>query len=117
MEEKKLIGARIKAARERLNLKQKALADKIPGVGVSRLSGYETGNREPDIGTLRLIAKALGCSIAYLIGEDDIYTAEERTLVGKYRNSDRDGKDTIQRVADLSAPYLGNNDLDKAKSA
>ena len=118
MQTKKLIGARIKAARKRLNLKQPALAEKIPGFTVSRVSNYETGNREPDLATLRQLAVALQCSVSYLIGEDDLYSPDERALVGKYRQSDRAGKDALQRVADLSAPYQGTGDTDdKAKSA
>jgi transcriptional regulator with XRE-family HTH domain len=108
MNEKKLIGARIKAARERLDLTQQALADKIPGFIFSRLSNYETGYREPDLETLRKLARALDCSVAYLIGdEDSLLSPDEKALLYKYRNSNRSGKDTIQSVAHLSAPSAG----------
>ena len=108
MNEKKLIGARIKAARERLDLTQQALADRIPGFIFSRLSNYETGYREPDLETLRKLARALECSVAFLIGdEDNLLSTEEKALLYKYRNSNRSGKDTIQSVANLSAPALG----------
>lgn len=52
-------GERIKRARTEAGLSQKALAEKM-GVSQQTIAKYENGERNPKIGTLDRIAKALG---------------------------------------------------------
>lgn len=56
------IGEKIKAARERARLSQEALADRCGWNHQSRVSGYETGKREPSFEDLKKIAIAVGLS-------------------------------------------------------
>ncbi len=51
-------GPVIKAARERLSLKQEELA-KMLKIKESQLHIYETGSRKPDLGTARMLERAL----------------------------------------------------------
>ena len=60
--------ARLKSARVAAGLTQKELAERI-GVQQSHLSHVESGGRSLSMDTLRLAARVLGTSVAYLIGE------------------------------------------------
>lgn len=57
----------LKVAREALGLSQKEVAEKI-GVANSTYSLYESGNREPNVQTIKKIAKALNVSADRLLG-------------------------------------------------
>ena len=57
----------LKIARERKNLSQKELAE-IIGVAKSTNSLYESGNREPNVQTIKRIADALNTSADELLG-------------------------------------------------
>ena len=54
-------------AREKKNMTQKELAD-IIGVAKSTYSLYESGNREPNVQTIKKIADALNVSADTLLG-------------------------------------------------
>ena len=78
----------LKLAREQKGLSQKDVAEKI-GVAKSTYSLYESGNREPNVQTIKKIANALDVSADELLGidtepitlaahfEGDEYTKEE----------------------------------------
>ena len=51
----------LRAARERKNMTQKEVADNI-GVAKSTYSLYESGNREPNVQTIKKIADTLNVS-------------------------------------------------------
>lgn len=57
----------LKAARERRNMSQKEVADSI-GVAKSTYSLYESGNREPNVQTIKKIADILNVSADDLLG-------------------------------------------------
>lgn len=57
---------RIKELREKSGIKQKDMANEL-GIGLSTLSQYETGKREPDMQTVIKIAKYFNVSVDYLI--------------------------------------------------
>ena len=85
MEKEKTIGERIKYLRYKRNLSQKQLAN-IAGVPETSISHFEIGDREPAIGTLQKLAKALNTSADYLLSmtfsEDSIQRrAEYEALV------------------------------------
>lgn len=66
---------RIREARIQNHLTQEQLAEKI-GVAKSTLTGYEKGNREPNIPTLMKIMEVLHVDANYLY-QDDINTFSE----------------------------------------
>lgn len=57
----------LRAARERKHMTQKEVADSI-GVAKSTYSLYESGNREPNVQTIKKIADTLGISADDLLG-------------------------------------------------
>lgn len=63
------VGPRIVEIRKAKKLSQNRLA-KEAGIGQSTLSAIESGVKNPSIETVRLLASALGCSAACLLGED-----------------------------------------------
>ena len=64
------LGAKIKKARTEANLTQKGLADQL-SVTFQTVSKWEGGITEPDLATLRAMAKILGVSLEYLVSEDE----------------------------------------------
>ena len=60
----------LKMARERKGLSQKDIAESI-GVAKSTYSLYESGNREPNVQTIKKIADILNVSADELLGIDD----------------------------------------------
>ena len=60
----------LRAARERKGMTQKELAENI-GVAKSTYSLYESGNREPNVQTIKKIADILNVSADELLGIDD----------------------------------------------
>lgn len=63
------VGKKITQLRELLDMKQKELATKA-SITEASLSRYENGLREPKADILSKIAKALGTTTSYLIGEE-----------------------------------------------
>lgn len=74
MQDKNVVGHRIRARREELGWSQEKLGVLI-GIDESssraRISRYELGVHEPAVATARLIAVALGVSLPYLYCEYD----------------------------------------------
>lgn len=68
-----MLGKRLRLLREELNLKQTELAEqlKINRVTYNR---YETGEREPDLETLKKIANFFNVSTDYLLGNSNVRT-------------------------------------------
>jgi transcriptional regulator with XRE-family HTH domain len=66
---------RLKQARERTDLTQTALGEKIgihPSVASARINRYERGTRQPNFVTLGKIAVALNISPSYFCETDDM---------------------------------------------
>ena len=63
------LNEKIYTCRKRAGLSQEALADKL-GVSRQAVSKWETGEAEPEIGKLRLLAKEFGVSTDWLLSED-----------------------------------------------
>lgn len=63
----------LKYAREQKGLSQKEVSEKI-GVAKSTYSLYESGNREPNVQTIKKIADVLGVSADELLGIDSDIT-------------------------------------------
>lgn len=85
----------LKIARERIGLSQKEVAESI-GVAKSTYSLYESGNREPNVPTIKKIADTLSVSADELLGlaalpqtvaahfDGDEYTAEELNEIKQF---------------------------------
>jgi transcriptional regulator with XRE-family HTH domain len=67
MEHKTML--RLRVIRQQRGLSLRALK-KISGVAVSALAQFEAGAGDPQLSTLRKVAKALNVTVAQLIGEE-----------------------------------------------
>lgn len=65
-----VIGERIREGREKANLSQKALAEKI-GVSGAAINQYEHGKKKPSSMVLARLAEELGVSTDFLLGASD----------------------------------------------
>jgi len=95
---RKLIGERIRFARETFGVNQQQFAAAICHVKSTQPSLWEKGHRLPPITELPNIARALGCSVDYLLGvsgemEHDVGESRRALLVGHLR-------DQLEAVAD-----------------
>ena len=64
------VGDRMRMHRARLRLSQGALGKRV-GLSANSISALETGAVDPRVDVMRRIAKALGVSFMYLVGEDE----------------------------------------------
>ena len=64
------ISRRLRECRERLAMTQGDLAEKA-GVGVSSISEFENGKREPTLNQLRKLADAMSASVAWFLSMDE----------------------------------------------
>lgn len=85
----------LKIARERKGLSQKDIAESI-GVARSTYSLYESGNREPNVQTIKKIADILNVSADELLGIDD----EPQTIAGHF-----DGDEYTEEELDKIKEY------------
>lgn len=91
---------RLKEARLSCGLTQEQLAEKI-GVAKSTLTGYEKGNREPDMAKIAKIIETLNVSADFLFQDDMqnltelIITLDERKHIEKYRSLDSLNKKAV----------------------
>ena len=65
-----IFGSRLKNERIRKGLTQEDLG-KIINKSKNNISQYETGKREPDIQTLNKFSEIFGCTLDYLLGQDN----------------------------------------------
>ena len=105
------VGERLRSARKAMGLSLSQLAELTGGsYSKSRISNYEQGLRRMPPAAAQALAKALGnVSAQYLLfGEDgaEVLTAEERRLLGAYRNSDAPGRRWLLECAEraMSSP-------------
>lgn len=85
----------LKTARERKGLSQKDIAE-IIGVAKSTYSLYESGNREPNVQTIKKIADILNVSADELLGIDD----EPQTIAAHF-----DGDEYTEEELDKIKEY------------
>ena len=65
-----VIGARIRDAREKANLSQKALAENV-GISGAAINQFESGKKKPSSTVLARLAVELGVSTDFLLGASD----------------------------------------------
>ena len=82
----------LKAARERKNKTQKEVADNI-GVAKSTNSLYESGNREPNVQTIKKIADTLNVSADDLLG-----LSPEPTTIAAHFDGDEYTEDELEDI-------------------
>ena len=71
------LGQKIKKLRNEKNLTQKDLADQVH-VTFQTVSKWENDENEPDVSTLRELAKLFGCSMDFLLSESEEEQKEEK---------------------------------------
>lgn len=87
----------LKIARERKGLSQKDLAENI-GVAKSTYSLYESGNREPNVQTIKKIADVLEVSADELLGLDD-----EPTTIAAHFDGDEYTEEELEEIRQFAA--------------
>ena len=88
----------LKAARERRGLSQKEMSERI-GVAKSTYSLYESGNREPNVQTIKRISDTLNVSADELLGIEE----ETSTLAAHFTGDEytEDELDEIKKFAEF----------------
>lgn len=82
----------LRAARERKNMTQKDVADNI-GVAKSTYSLYESGNREPNVQTIKKLADVLNVSADDLLGLN-----QEPTTIAAHFDGDDFTEDELEDI-------------------
>ncbi len=88
----------LKLAREQKGLSQKDVAEKV-GIAKSTYSLYESGNREPNVQTIKKLANVLDVSADELLGID----TEPTTLAAHFEGDEytEDELDEIRQFAEF----------------
>lgn len=87
----------LKLARERKGLSQKDVAEKI-GVAKSTYSLYESGNREPNVQTIKKIADLLKITADELLGLD-----EPSQTIAAHFDGDEYTEDELDEIRNFAA--------------
>ncbi len=87
----------LKIARERKGISQKELAEAI-GVAKSTYSLYESGNREPNVQTIKKIADVLNVSADTLLGID-----EEPTTIAAHFDGTEYTEEELDKIKEFAA--------------
>jgi len=89
---------RLREVREKRGLSQKELAE-LTGGHVSNLSYYESGRRIPSLELFVKIARVLGVSTDYLLGNTDeegiLFDEEVRSIVKNYQALNPRDRETV----------------------
>lgn len=101
MPQNKLIGIRIKEAREAVGISQKALADAVGFESATAISLIEAGERKVRVEDLEKMAKALERDIKYFIGQED-RPIDVRVAVRATKDLSEKDKNAILRFIELA---------------
>lgn len=95
----KILGARIRAAREKKGLQQSDLAKQVSHAR-SYISDIEKGNSKPSLSILMSIADALGVSLNDLVygSPDMVADYKERQIISIYENASDRKKDLLYNI-------------------
>lgn len=108
------IGANISKKMKEQHLSQNRLA-KMAGVSQPSISGILSDTKSPSVDTIRLIADALGCTVAELLGEAPAAQArplpsDARQLLADYEALSPQGREYIrQQMAMALKVYPGES--------
>lgn len=92
----------LRLAREQIGMSQKEVAENI-GVAKSTYSLYESGNREPNVQTIKKIADCLNVSADTLLGLDD----GPRTMAAHFDGTEYTEKE-LDKIKEFAA-FVKNN--------
>lgn len=101
-EMRRVIGHRIREARDAKGMKQAELGEALGGISIGSVSGWERGVSSPEHQNLYMVAKVLDVSIEWLYGidrTDEGYTKDETRLIRLYRQADEHGRKDIYDTA------------------
>ncbi|ADI25302.1 XRE family transcriptional regulator [Geobacillus subterraneus] len=87
---------RLRMLRKAKGLTQEELGRKVNVTKVS-ISGYESGNRTPDMDTLKALADALDVSIDYLLGRDNTQPTDTK-LPALTEKDERDIQKELEKI-------------------
>lgn len=98
-------GERLRQFRESCGYTQEELAEMV-GVAKTTITGYEKGNRKPDVPKIKKLAQALGITGDQLLGtgfeteKAPLYSSEAMRLAKDYDSLDRWGKLAVRQLTD-----------------
>lgn len=98
------LGTKIKKLRNANGYTQKELADRVH-VTFQTVSKWENDENEPDVGTLRILAKFFDCSLDYLLSEDDDTPAVKIAEDQEQKTEDH-FEDNTNKVEQASTPVV-----------
>lgn len=101
MPQNKLIGVRIKEAREAVGMSQKTLADAVGFESATAISLIEAGERKIRVEDLEKMAGALERDIKYFVGQED-RPVDVRVAVRATKDLSNKDKDAIIRFIELA---------------
>ena len=87
---------RLKLARKNLNYSQKEFAQKLH-IAPNTYNGYETGNRTPNLDTLKLLSVNLNVSSDYLLGLSSLKSC----YTDKINNLSKESKEELELFIDF----------------
>lgn len=96
------LGGQIRFFREQHRLEQKELAARI-GITANAISNWEHGRGRPDLNLLPALCQALNITLYELFGLQEpasFYTAEEQSLLAKYRTLTRGHQTALRQLAE-----------------
>ena len=97
----KIFSSRLRATRERRNLKQSELANRA-GLQAAAVSHFETGRRAPSFDNLRRLADALNVTTDYLIGRTDEPTSSGPNIDKLFRSADELSEADLETLAEFA---------------
>jgi len=101
-DDRKLLGDRLREAREYLGFSQEEIASHL-GIPRSALSLMETGQRKVDALELKKLAAVYKCPVSYFTGEEveEPFGADVRHLARKVSELSPDDREELSRFADF----------------
>lgn len=108
---KKESGKRLRKARNDAGLTLQQVIDKIPGLTIGTLNGWELGSSMVNVEKAKLLAKLYDISAGYLLTlEDAPITKLESQVLYLLRQTDQRGQESVYRVAEAESAYAGRRE-------
>ena len=109
----KIFSARLRAMRERRNLKQSELAERA-GLQAAAVSHFETGRRAPSFNNLRRLADALDVTTDYLIGRTNEPESSGPNIDKLFRSADELSEGDLETLAEFAEILTKKNKKEEA---
>lgn len=106
MDDRETIGARVRSARYVRGVSQQTLADAM-GMHRTAISDIETGNRNVTAVELLVLARELGRSVSWIVGEERPATAHDEVLALVVAQLPAERRQTVLRFAQFMAAETG----------